>query len=465
MSTPTEADREAEALAAKSPNLAESAECLDVHDANVLEPGRPHLRIGARVLLRHPLALLIALAQAALIAALVHDTKLFVDSSLRSAQALPPYWLFTLLPRPDLRSHPFILALPLLTYLFPALAAINVGWSIMAAVLARKIPRPASLLSGLMGLVPLRLVAWFLCPKWLLLRGSWREEMSARARFYQISTAYALGIGRPQSLARLDLARAMDKRGREIMDSMSSYIIYPPYFILLLLIPLTFTGSLPQPIDDAYMAVWTSAWIIPAYAFWLAYNRATLFAMVLTFLIDARNGVLADRPDDSHTPDTPKAMLARATSALVVPLLIAAAIWHLEEALSPAARSLPRYTNDYSLVSDDTPRGRRRLIELRPIRDPASRLEYALQIADMAGDSLLVIPIGQQLGGAHVYMPLGSYRLFVACGTTWHGEIGLFGPNTILVETKSLDLTDPAPMATIELPVSEICQPNHSERP
>lgn len=54
-----------------SANLEAGSDCMDVGTAFMLERGRPHLRIGTRVLLQSPAAMAIALGQLVIVSMLI----------------------------------------------------------------------------------------------------------------------------------------------------------------------------------------------------------------------------------------------------------------------------------------------------------------------------------------------------------------------------------------------------------
>lgn len=119
--------------------------------------GRPHVSAGFRALLETPVALLVALWQAAFMYAFVHDAVQFFRHGHNTI------WLHHIprgvwfgIERLDTAVFFFLAAsVPLFV--------LNLGWGLMAAAITGRL-RPVILLSGLTGLVPLRAFASRLMP-------------------------------------------------------------------------------------------------------------------------------------------------------------------------------------------------------------------------------------------------------------------------------------------------------------
>lgn len=323
----TAARREAEYLAATSEQLKE----INITDGYLLVPGRPFLSIGPKVLLQCPLSLMIALLYCVLSVVIAYPFLLMFD--FYSPGIFPEFTYLKILSW-----FPFMVKMNLTHWIFFSLGCfflMNVGWAVMAADIACKPLRPKLFLAGLMGWTPMLAIKELVSPPWLhgKISGGLKEAMWGESHLAQIYTAFWLGTGYSKQRADLALARAFDKNGNEITDSVSSYVMYPIVggaIILALMfiatesdafvdvtksneriaaIKLCKNQAVQREIDNIYkhnltykmqedlMAVCDKTVPPPVYSpvpgilvlsyiAWLSFNRAMLFATVFQFMAE-----------------------------------------------------------------------------------------------------------------------------------------------------------------------------------
>lgn len=240
------ARREAEYLAATS----EQMQNMDISWGFLRIPGRPHLKVGSKILLQHPLSLLIAIIQMTLTVVLAHDLFLTIIPSgdfFVIQFASTSLWI-----SPSL-IHPFL-------FVATSLYLINVGWSVMAADIAGKPLHPKLLLAGLMGWLPMVSIKEFLLPHWIHhhFKGEDKSILWGKTRLAHVLTSFWAGTELSKSRSDLALARALDKNGNVIVDGLSSYVMYPVVggIVMIFLMGIS-TNALIDPIkiDDRIAAV------------------------------------------------------------------------------------------------------------------------------------------------------------------------------------------------------------------
>lgn len=275
------ARREAEYLAAKSKKI----NSLDMTLGFLRVKGRPHLLIGGRALLRHPVALVLALIQCSIVPVLLHDAMIILHLS-KFLSVFGTDFSSTRLWIPPLEIHPiYTIAI--------AMFVINVFWAVMASEISGKALTLRSLLSGLMGWLPMPAMKSLILPHWLqskINNGS-KEAIWGEARLSQAVAAFWLGTDYSKAQTDLALARSLDKHGDEIVDGLSSYVMYP--VILIIFIFITFalyystrsvsevSQTIGQPV---FLLPFTLGDMILPYVAWMSYNRAALYAMIMHFM-------------------------------------------------------------------------------------------------------------------------------------------------------------------------------------
>ncbi|MEW5890930.1 MAG: hypothetical protein AB1768_18260 [Pseudomonadota bacterium] len=356
------------------------------------KPGRPHLRIGTWVLLRHPVALIIAAIQMVLVLFATWHARHIAGG----LDALPAIAIFLVLG---------------------ALSINNVLWVFMAATMAGVRPGARALLAAPMGWLPLRFVAWLFVPGWISPDGSWRGVISAQARLLQAGIAYGLALRRHPDLVLLDAAKVMAKRGLDVLDGLSSTIIYPVGILLFLLVlPDSLGGNIVKSVTDLVPRS-VGAVGVAAYLMWLAYNRATLFAMMFALLNDARQ----DMETVPVSPDWSASAIRRlAKRSSLVALGLAALVLYPEVKGWIEARKMESIRQSATppyIGSTSVPTERRGLIRIAypqgisPIDLAHIRLEHQL----IHPRDQVVSPLFLDSFNGRIMVPAGVYRVSRYC--------------------------------------------------
>lgn len=262
-----------------------------------LVKGRPHLQVGLRILLAHPIALLLAICQMAIMYIAVNDIIALYDIAQgRTANTFILHSIGTklhaLLPGLNAVFTSLLSAIPLFVVL-------NILVSLMAGTIANKQQpfRPTALLAGISGLIPLRFFADFMLPKWWFYAGDWRAALAIKARVTQFSIAYQLATGKPWETVEMDWANALDKHLKAIYDAYCSCLLLPNIvfgtlgllFVIFMKIGLdwifTLLFTLYEPLH-IFMGHQFDFNEFAAIAAWLAFERACLAAMTFAYLAE-----------------------------------------------------------------------------------------------------------------------------------------------------------------------------------
>lgn len=261
-----------------------------------LVKGRPHLQNGLHVLLSHPVAIILAICQMAIMYIAVNDIIAIYDL----AHDRPDHTILLhniaiklqiLLPNISIIILSILSAIPLFFVL-------NILVGLMASTICNKPFRLTVLLTGLCGLIPLRFFADYLLPKWWFYAGDWRSALAIKARVTQFSIAYHLATGNKWKQVEMDWARALDQHLKVIYDAYCSCLLLPNIVfgtLGLLFVILMKTGL--YWISDIFFATYEPMRLFIAHQFlfnefaaiaaWLAFERACLAAMTFQHLTEA----------------------------------------------------------------------------------------------------------------------------------------------------------------------------------
>jgi hypothetical protein len=261
--------------------------------AMMFRDGQTHLREGIPILSRHVSTLLLAFVQAGLIALVAHDFYSFTNQDFDSMLIMSALNISAVDAAKIVKGGILLGLLPAV----PVFFLVNVGWVLLAEKLiypARpfwklySLRSPRTLLAGLMGMVPLRLVAFvrrgLILPDWVIVNSHEpRAALQGAARLGQFYTAARIAMlnSRSEDDREPDVAfaEAIANRGEEIWDGLGSYVWVPIIVVVifgaLILLELFFLPAL-KIITEPFL---TMRLVFLLVAF-LAFAKAGLGALI-----------------------------------------------------------------------------------------------------------------------------------------------------------------------------------------
>lgn len=397
----------------------------EIYTAFTARPGRPHLRMGTAALLRHPAALAVAVLQ----------TVLALLGALAITAAA-----YGRLDWSDTAALAFFLSLT---------SASNVLWVFMAASIAGIPPTARALFAAPMGWLPLRFVAWLFVPAWLSPGGSWRGVIAAQARMMQAGVAYSLAVRRPADLVLLDASKVMWSRAPDVLDGLSSYIMYPVLALISFFLPMSILSDFGAPdwmhglvlpfaiLHGLVFFTWGFGFVL--YVMWIAYNRAALFAMMFALMNDARNDTETVAPYPEWSGRYYKRLAAMVLA--VAAISVGAAVYKLVDA---SWSEYKRRTGAPPYIGNEwVPPERRGVVVLPPAgaladtSDPYRLIRF--HNPDIPHERQYVSPRALHSSDYRLAVPAGTYRVSTDC----FGKEHLLDPAFVVARGGTTTFTAP----------------------
>lgn len=272
---------------------------LSLWQAMFLVKGQPHLRRGLPVIFRSRPAIMLLLCQIALAVLITVKLVAFIQQPLITSQA---EWIASLVG-PYEQRQVIERLVQMVIDIGPLLFLLNLTWPIMAEVLIYRrqhlgkvqcVLSPLVLLSGLMGLIPLRVIARYsggFLPGWLTVRSVDNAVVwSGKARLMQFYCAGYLAT-RINSSVDANIFEevvhdAMKRDGFAIWDALGSYVLIPVLVVfvavMLMLAISVYSGLSVFAIVSEILVSHIGYWALLVAVVAVVTSRAGLAALVFS---------------------------------------------------------------------------------------------------------------------------------------------------------------------------------------
>lgn len=205
---------------------------IDGQDTIDLVPGQPFHRVGLMVLREHPVLWAVVFAQAVVVGLLVYEVCYLFMSGARIPSAENRLILMGTISLWLQSQVAFFWRYPVAAAILaavPSFVLLNLLWAVMCGVVCGHRVGWRWLGAGLLGLVPLKIVAPNVLARWSFWSGNHGMNSIGVARFLQFSTVFMLVNQLSVREMRVAWLKVMDQRIREVVDSYGSFVYIPFY--------------------------------------------------------------------------------------------------------------------------------------------------------------------------------------------------------------------------------------------